>query len=78
MKAELEKIYHLGQAVRGSHGFFMEYYGKVTCRQKNKKVSLEANEKCKQRWQSQFTECEGQDLRVFERYSGFLNKLGRI
>lgn len=37
MKAELEKIYHLGQAVRGSHGFFMEYYGKVTCRQKNKR-----------------------------------------
>lgn len=49
----------------------MEYYGKVTCWPKNK--SLEANAE----WasidgQSQFTECEGQDLRAFVPYTGFL------
>lgn len=70
MKAKFTKICHLGHAGWGIRGSLVEYCGKVTCWPKN---FLEANEKYAGiDGQSQFTECESQDLRAFEHCSGFL------
>lgn len=61
----------MGHAGWGSHVSLVEYCGKVICWPKNS--FLEANEKyASVDGQSQFTECESQDLTAFERYDGFL------